>query len=102
MWSGWIVFEGSCRPDSFAFRWRGPFAVIEIFSEQSEFPELIGDVLADVRNRSVRPDDDFVLNIFFVVWLGVRCGVCASYFFFPGHDPAAGHFSGSGQLNDAG
>ncbi len=44
----------------------GPVAVdsewliIEIPAEEAEFPELVGDVLPDVGDRSVGPDDDLL------------------------------------------
>ena len=85
----------------------GPFAVVKIFSEQTEFPELIGNVFANVGDGAVGADDDFVLDVFFVV----RRGVCPlrlsqapalAASSFHGNDPAASHFSGGSQLNDAG
>src|SRR5579862_278921 len=38
-----------------------PLVVVKIFSEQSELPELIGDVLADIGDSSVRPDNDLAV-----------------------------------------
>ncbi len=67
MRSGRIALESGGGPNRFAFGSVWPFAVVEIFAEQAEFPELIGNVFADVGDGAVRADDDFVLSIFFVV-----------------------------------
>ena len=49
-----------------------PFAIVEIFAEQAEFPELVGDVFSDVGDRAIGADDDFVLDIFLAsAWLPV-------------------------------
>src|SRR5262245_32558636 len=35
-------------------------AIVKILAEQPELPELVGDVLPDVRDHSVGSDDDFL------------------------------------------
>src|SRR5215471_6596551 len=49
--------------------------VFEVLIEKSHFPELIGDVFADIGDRTIRADDDLVVFMAF----GVQS-----------HDPATG------------
>src|SRR4051794_10843080 len=44
-------------------------AIAEILPQQAELPQVIGDVLAGISDRSIRPHDDLVV---FVRQLGVR------------------------------
>src|SRR5437867_5737837 len=48
-------------------------AIVEILSKQSKLPELVRDVLADVRDDAVRTHDDFfTLFAVFVPGFGIR------------------------------
>ena len=40
------------------------FLVVKIAAQQSEFPELIGDILADVGDRAIRSHDNFCVVVF--------------------------------------
>src|SRR3989454_10727917 len=53
-----------CRgPQRMPARLLSEEAVPEIASEQAEFPELVGDVFADVGDDAVRSDDDFFARV---------------------------------------
>src|SRR5437773_12302013 len=47
-----------CGPERPAVRLRAKSAVAEVAPEQAEFPELVRDVLADIRHDAVRSDDN--------------------------------------------
>src|SRR5579864_3849152 len=68
---------------------------MEILAEQAEFPELISNVLANVRDRAVGANDDFRVVIIVRGWL------CSFIFRGQMHDPAARVFSGGGFVNRA-
>ena len=68
------------------------FLVVEIAPQQAEFPELIGDVFADVSDRAIRADDDFGVVVFAARVGGVRGIVQA-------HHPASGILSRGGQMD---
>ena len=50
---------------------------MEVLAEQAELPKLIGDVLADVGDDSIGTDDDFVLNVFLVLFSSLVASGCA-------------------------
>src|SRR6202034_1648944 len=56
-------------PHLASVRVSGPWPVVEIFAEQTEFPELVGNILADVSHGAVRADDNFA--VLFVVSRGI-------------------------------
>ena len=70
------------------------FLVVKIAPEQSEFPELIGDVLADVGDRAVRAHDYFCVVVF-----ACRVGGCRAEPSFEAHHPAPGILSRGGKVN---
>src|SRR5690349_1886023 len=41
--------------------------VMEVAPEQAEFPELVGDVLSDIRDDAVRPDDHLLARFLVLV-----------------------------------
>src|SRR5271154_2142056 len=96
MWSGSVVWSSGCGPDGFAGGRVRPLLIVEVLAEQAEFPELIGDVFADVGHRTVRTDDDFGLVVFIGVFF-----VFGGAAVIPGHDPTAFILAGVDELNRA-
>src|SRR5215469_8404109 len=39
--------------------------ILEVLIEKSDFPQLVGDVFSDIRNRAVRSDNNFVVFVSF-------------------------------------
>src|SRR5216684_6874319 len=69
------------RPERPSVGLLGEAAVPEVATEEAEFPELIGDVLAHVGHDAVGPHDDLFAGLFVLF---------SSPFLFDSHDPAAG------------
>src|SRR5258705_13254474 len=66
------------------------YPVMEILSKKPELPELVRDVLADIRHDAIRPDDD-LLAFFFVgvrPGFGIRDPGFGVEILLNGHDPA--------------
>ena len=61
-------------------------AISEVAAQQPEFPEVVGDILADVADGSIRTHDDFL--IFLGNFLCVCCG-CGFSFPHSPHYPTA-------------
>ncbi len=89
-------------PNGPAFRRVPPLCVMKILAKQPKFPELIGNVLADIGDRAIGTHDDLVLRICVFLRAVFRCFFQFLSFFgllFPRHDPAARHFPGGRELN---
>src|SRR5262245_54159487 len=65
----------AARRPEWTLRPLGEHAILKVAAEQSEFPELIRDVLADIGDDAVRANDDF-LTLFLVV-LAVALVTCS-------------------------
>src|SRR5262249_37790048 len=52
-----------CRPERVACLLRGKQSILKVAAEQTEFPELIGDVLADIGDDAVRSDDHLLAGL---------------------------------------
>ena len=64
-WRARVAFGRRRRPQRPAVRLRRESAVLEIAAEETELPELVRDVLADVGHDAVRPHDHFFARLFF-------------------------------------
>src|SRR5580765_7871652 len=52
------------RPERATIGLLGKAAIVEVLAEESELPELVGDVLADVGDDAVGTDDDLLARRF--------------------------------------
>src|SRR5882762_3269062 len=78
---------------------------MKILPQQSEFPQLVSNILPDVRHRPIRTHNNLVLRILFLFCLlRVLCALCALcvnsrlFSLLPRHNPATSHLPASREL----
>src|SRR5262249_34252596 len=96
-----------CVPNMIALRSILPPRVLKVLPKQSKLPQLISDILPDVRHTPVRSHFFFVLIFFFFFLLYALCVLsflCFSFFLLqiaPRHPPTPPHFPRRDKLNCA-